>query len=158
MKLKGKTISRPKPKVVIIPRPDDEDLVFQVDPSGDQKDFEAMCPTPSPTRVMKPGGLEYFDYDDPVYKSAVEKHNNLLFAWTIINALKATPGLEWESVKYDDPSTWELYREELLSSGMVIKEVNQLVKEIVEANVITDEQVKEARDRFFFFTPEMGKG
>lgn len=154
MKLKGKKISPPNDAVIIIPRGgEDEDLIFKARPILDVKEFEKVCPVPQPTRVIKPGGIEFFDDKDPTYLENLKKHGNLQFAWLIIQSLLATDGFEWEEVKVNDPSTWLLYESELGNSGLSQAESGYLVREVIQANTLDDARVKEARDRFFSKKP-----
>lgn len=147
MKLKGKKIPAPKPSVIIIPR-EDGDLIFHARPVIDFKEFEKVCPDPLPPRIIKPGGEEYFDPADPQYVENVKKHNDLQFAWVIIQSILATDGFEWETVKLNDPSTWPLWKDELEQSGLSQAEVSHLIRQIVECNTLSEDKIKEARDRF----------
>lgn len=148
MKYKGRKIPAPKPIVIVIPR-DEEDIVFQAKAVVDYKEFEKLCPEPEPVRVLKPGGIEYLDYEAPEYEQRVKKHGDLRVAWLIITSLNATPELQWEVVKINEPDTWEKYEEELKDSGLIQAEVNYIVSEVMRANIVDEKRIKEAHDRFF---------
>lgn len=148
MKIKGKKIANPSPKYAIIPR-DDEDIIFKITPVINLKDFDKLCPEPEPTRVIKPGGIEYFDHDDPSYKERLDKYSELQFAYICIRSISETDYLEWDKIKLDDPSTWQYWREEIEESGLSKAEITYLMGEVTKANMIDEERVKEARDRFF---------
>lgn len=150
MKINGKRISAPEPVVVAIPRGHvDNDLIFKLGVLVNQKDFEKRCPEPQPDHVVKPDGSRFIDMDSPAYHERIAKYNTLRFDWMIINSLNATPGMEWEKVKINEPDTWNLYEEELQDSGLTKSEINYLVNKVIDANTVDDKKAKEARDRFF---------
>lgn len=149
MKIKGKRIPGPKPVYVPIPRDGDNDIIFKVTPVIDLKEFDKLCPEPEPVRVIKPGGIEYLDYEDPQYKERVEKYSELQFSYVLIRSISETDYLEWDKVKLDDPSTWNYWKEEIHESGLSKAEITYLMSEITKANMIDENRVKEARDRFF---------
>lgn len=150
MKFKGKKIPGPKPVYAVIPRgSEDDDIVFKITPVIDLKDFEKMCPEPAPDRVLKPGGVEYLDYESVEYKARVDKYSDLQFAYVFIRSISETDYLEWDKVKLDDPSTWVHWKEEIEESGLSKAEVTYLMGEVTKANIIDEERIKEARDRFF---------
>jgi len=148
LKIKGQHISLPTPVLIIIPR-EGNDLIFYAQPIIDYSDFDTKAPEPTPPRVLRPGGVEFDDYDSQSYKESLERHGRLRWAWMIVKSLLATDGLEWETVNFNDPSTWEGYEKELKESGLTQSEVNYLSSQVAKANMLTEEKVEQARQRFF---------
>lgn len=148
MKLNGKTISAPQPLTVVIPRGNDDDLVFVVQAVLDYSEFDKICVPPSPPIVTKKGGEQYRDINDVKYLERLRCHANRRFAWMILESLKTTPNLEWETVNFDDPDTWENYEKELETSGLTQTEINEIMRGILEVNAMDADKFKQARDRF----------
>lgn len=153
MKLKGKAISAPKAKVVAYPR-EDGDLIFKLVPVINDKEFDRLSPEPKPPTVMRPNQAPFEDAQDPGYLRTLEQRDKLRWDWMLLTTLSATDGLEWEKVKPEDPSTWHLVQQELEESGLSSAEVKHLLLETSRVNVVTEEYVKEARDRFFAGKPQ----
>jgi hypothetical protein len=68
--------------------------------------------------------------------------------WMFLTSISATPDLEWETVKLNDPNTWENWRKELRDSGFSIPECNYLWSSFSEANSLDNSKIEEARERF----------
>lgn len=148
MKLFGKQIDKPKPSTIVLSR-NDEFHVFQCEAVLDYAEFERLCPKPRPDKLLKPGGQVLETTDSPRYTKALEKWGNQRLAWMIIQSLKNTPGLTWDKVNYDDPETWLQYEDELKEAYFSQVEINELVGGVIEANNLSQEKIREARDRFF---------
>lgn len=147
MKLGGKTISIPQPELIIIPR-GDEDFVFTAKAVIDYTEFDRLCPLPTPPTIVKRNGEKSSDVNDRKYLERVSKHAKRRFAWMVLESLRATPGLEWDTVNYNDPDTWENYETELESSGLTQTEINEIMRGIMAANSMDADKFKQARDRF----------
>jgi len=147
MRIKGKRIGAPKPRPCVIER-DGEDFVFIVNAVLDYKEFEKLCPIPSPPKVMKPGGGVSEDSNNPKYAEALTKYGEKKTNWLMINAIKDTEGLEWEKVILDDPTTWEHFREELSEGGLTEGELAFLINDVYLVNSLDESKMSEARERF----------
>ena len=66
----------------------------------------------------------------------------------ILKSLEATEGLEWETVKMDDPETWLNYEKELKDSGLSPIEVGRIVGICMSANGLDERKMEAARDAF----------
>jgi hypothetical protein len=66
----------------------------------------------------------------------------------IIKSLEETEGLEFESIKLDDHTTWTNVYKEFKDSGLCDMEITRLIDGVMEANSLSDERVEEARSRF----------
>lgn len=147
MKLGGKKLSA---NVVIIPIPrgTDEAHIFKAQAVLDMQAFDAVCPMPkAPKKLIKGQGLSE-DRNNPVYKAALADYAKNRLAWMVLESLKATPDLEWETVNPDDPSTWMNYEKELREGGFSEMEMVRLVQGVMDANCLNEELINEARKRF----------
>jgi hypothetical protein len=147
MKIKGRSISGPNIVTLVIPRPD-EDVVFKAQAVLDADHFEAICPEPVPPGILAKDGVRSQDFNDRNYLKAKDDHSQRYMDWMIIQSLKATEGLEWETVIFDDPSTFANYKDELKKAGFNTIEIARIVKIVLEANSLDETKYKEARDRF----------
>jgi hypothetical protein len=147
MKIKGKMPDRPTPEICVIPRPSGEDIVFRAR-LIDYNRFKELVKTPQPPLVTKAGGVKTEDYTDATFVNAVSRFNTLRAAYMVIESLKETDGLEWETVKDDDPDTWPNYEQELLDAGLTQNEINHIMGAVMNANSMNESRFEEARERF----------
>jgi hypothetical protein len=104
MKLGGKIISIPQPETIVIPR-EDQDFVFIAKAVLDYTEFDKVCPLPIPPTITKRNGEKSSDVNDKKYLERISKHAKRRFAWMVLESLRATPELEWDTVNYSDPDT-----------------------------------------------------
>lgn len=150
MKLNGKKLDTPNIETIVFPRANGEDIIFKAQAVLDLNDFEKLCPEPKPPRMIKRGSIEPMDnVEDPAYKQSIFNHNKLRMDWLILQSLRATEELEWETVKYDDPSTWASYEQELKDSKFSLAEVQRIRLGVMAANSLSESKIEEARQRFF---------
>lgn len=147
MKLHGKTISRPQPEVVVIPR-DNGDHVFKLQAVLNMDEFDKLCPEPKPPTVRHKDGTVKSDMNDAKYIKKLDKIRELRFSYMLIKSLEATEGLEWERVVMLNPDTWLQWKDELIESGLTDHEVQRIIAAMFEANGITEKRYDEARARF----------
>ena len=112
MKLHGSIIDKPDNEIVVIPRKK-KDLIFEASAVLDFTDFDKLCPIPKPPTILKPGGIKVKNVEDPEYNKKLNEWAEKKDAWIYITSLRTTSGLEWETVKYDDPETWSNYSDEM---------------------------------------------
>lgn len=156
MKLQGKSISPLKPVIIPIVRNSDDpadNLYFSASVVIDYADFEKLAPAPKPPQIIRPGGARSVNVEDPTYKKNIHEWNMLRTHWMILKSLAATPGLEWNKVKLDDPATWHLYEEEMREDGMSDSEIGRVINGILEANGLDDAKVDAARKAFLASLP-----
>lgn len=146
MKIKGQRLSAPSVAVIPVIR-NNEEYIFQVQPVLDYTDFETLCPHPKAPILKKPSG-EVSDVTDPAYIKLMEKWAQKMTSWMMIKSLEATEGLEWETVKLNEPDTWVLWDKELMDSGLTARELNKLVLAIMDVCGLNEAKVEEARQRF----------
>jgi len=147
MKIKGKKIEGPNVVIAVIPR-QSGDIIFKAKAVLDYDKFDALCPTPEPPTVTKPGGVTFKDVENAKYKEAVMEWAQQKTAWMVLESLKATDDLEWETVDYGKPETWDNYTKELQSSGFSDPEIARLIDAVTAANGLSQEKIDEATNRF----------
>jgi len=146
MKIAGMTIDGPAVETVVIPR-GEQDIVFKAKAILDYKDFEAMCPVPQPPEIVKPGGITYKNVEDKKYQEAVGLWAQKKTDWMILKSLSMTEGLEWDTVKMDDPDTWANWKDEL-NSVFTDGEVAALINTVFDVCGLNQKKIEEATKRF----------
>lgn len=147
MKLHGKSLSGPAIEVVVIPR-QDGDLVFKAQAVLDYEPHDKINPQPKPPTVLRPGGVESVDMDDKKYNEKLDTWARQKFYWMFLKSLEATPGLEWETVKMSDPTTWEGYKEEMQTGGLAPAEIQRIELCVTNACGLNQTKIDEATNRF----------
>ena len=148
MKLGNRTIKGPNVETIVIPRGDDEPLVFKAQAVLDYTEFEAVVSMPKPRVKMLRGGKKVLDSEAPDYKEAIKKYSSLKFSWMIIESLKATPDLVWEKVDPKDPDTWENVEIELNEAGFNFAEIHHILQGVLSANAMSEDKLDKAREAF----------
>ena len=148
MKINGRIIEGPNEELVVFPRAGKEPIVFKAKAVRDMSDFEKLCPEPKPPARMLPGGEKVENFEDSTYKLELQRRNDKSYAFLVLKSLQATDGLEWDTVKLEDASTWLNWRKELLDAGLSVTEVNRLVHAVGIANSLNEAYLEEARKRF----------
>lgn len=145
MKISGQAIPKPKNEIAVLPR-GETTIVFTAKAVLDYSEFDELCPEPTPTIRNYPDGRQEVVRDNSFTKKQ-EAWARLRSAWTVLESLKATDGLEWETVDYTKPDTWQNYNDELrkdFSTG----EVNEIMGAVMRANSLDDSRFEEARNVF----------
>jgi hypothetical protein len=153
MKLNGHRIEGPNRDFVVIPRGENEDIPFFVEAVLDMKPFEKMCPVPQPP-LRKIQGVDVPNLEDEGYKAQVTQYSKKRLAWMVLSSLRATEGLEWDSVDLSDASTWMNFRDEMRDSGFSEVEIDRVVGKAIEVNGLSEAKIKAARDRFLLMREE----
>ena len=147
MKIQGKKIEGGNVEVIPIPRGNGKDIILMARAIQDMKPFEKMCPMPSPP-LRKIDGVDVPQLKDPNYVKALEKRAEQRMVWMTLTSLEATEGLEWETVKADDPSTWLNLEPEMKKAGFNHVEINRILAGVVNANALSESKIEAARERF----------
>ena len=148
MKLFGKAVEGPNVEVIVIPR-GEQSLVFKAQAVLDFDTFNKMVPVPlAPMILYKGSTVASPNVEDPEYKKAISSRANLQSSWMIIKSLEATPGLEWELIKAEDPSTWDKFFDEFKRSGFTEVEIGRILQGVMTANGLNEEKMEQARKRF----------
>ena len=147
MKIHGKKIEGVNVEIIPIPRPDG-DIIFKAEGVKDFTAFEKMCPEPMPPMKIVKGGRKEYNLEDPAYKAQVQIHSEKKIAWMVLESLKATDGLEWETVNLGDHHTWTEWSKELRDSGLSVIEVQRIQTGVFTANCLNEAKLEEARKNF----------
>jgi hypothetical protein len=149
MKLHGQKIDGPNVEIIVLPRGNDKpDIIFRAQAILDSKEFDKLCPVPEPPgRIMK-GGKKELNFNDSAYQAEMRRYADKRVAWMVLESLKATEGLEWETVTLNDHTTWLKYEDELKAAGFSYIEVQRIQNGVFTANCLNEAKVEEARQNF----------
>ena len=147
MKYGGKSLSGPRVSTVVIPRGEQE-LVFQAKAVLDNDAFDKLCPAPEPPMLTKPGKAPVPNFDDKQYTEEYDVYSRKRYDWMILESLKATSDLEWETIQAADSDTWNNWRAELTSAGFSIVEIGKIIDTVHDACGLNQEKIEEATKRF----------
>lgn len=153
MKVNGKIVDQPNEVLLVLPR-ETGDLVFKFRAVVSTEEFEKLCPEPTPPRVAKPGGEVEIRINDPGYRKQLDEWAGRQTHWQFLQSIKVTDRLEWETVRYDDPGTWQNWRSEMESCGFSIGEMNAIWAHFMRANSLSVTMIDEARKRFLALEAE----
>lgn len=135
-------------KVLVLPREGGENLIFKAGAVSSMDEFEQLCPVPiAPLKVLK-GGAKIPDVEDKGYILAMSQQAERRWDFIILKSLQATPGLVWETVDLQNPSTWQNWKKEATDSGLSVFEINKLIACILDANSLNEQTLEEARNTF----------
>lgn len=147
MKINGKTLNGPKSYTLVMPIGEDDYVVFKFRPLTSKDKFEDIMPRPKPPQGTKPGGEVFLNTQDPKYKAAIEDWADKKINWEFLQSISATDGLEWETVKMDDPNTWNNWKNEL-EDNLGITQYNRVFGGFIDANTLNEDRIEECRQRF----------
>lgn len=133
---------------VFLPRGGDEVIHVRAGAVLNYDKFHKICPIPTPPMKILRGGKKEPDFDHPSYLADINRYGMLKMRWMFIESLKATPEFEWQTVKEDDPSTWEHAEKELEQAGFSEFERQHIMGAVTEANALNEKKLEEARERF----------
>ena len=134
-------------KTLVLEREGNKPLVFKAGAITDMSEFDRLCPEPVPPDMLK-RGEKVPNYKDKGYLLAVSQQSGKRMNYIILTSLKATENLEWSTVDYGDPSTWENWRKECLEAGISLFEVNRIVALVIDANGLNDQLLDAAKASF----------
>ena len=149
MKLNGQKLEGPNVVDIVIPRGNGSAIAFKAQAVLETTSFTATCPEPVPPLKRAAGSdrdTPWLDNQDYLLKK--RKHALYWFAWMVIESLKATEGLVWDTVKESEPETWLGYEAELKAAGFSVAEISLIVGKVMEANCLSESRLKEAHDSF----------
>lgn len=156
LKIKGKTVSGANVEYIVIPRGNDDDIVFKARAVLDFTPFDKLCPIPMPPK-RKIRGEDIPMLTDPNYQTQCTAYGQKKLAWILLESLKATEGLEWDTVDMDDQSTWLRFRDELNASGFTGAEVDRILDGVVTVNALNAAKLDAARERFLLMQQELSE-
>lgn len=151
MKLQGKTLTGPSVRVIPIVRSEtnqDDNFYFTAKAVLDYTAFDKLCPMPKPPEMILPGGERKLNVEHPQFKVKLVEWNTLRTHWMILQSIAETPGLEFSTVKPDEPATWPNYETEMRASGLSEAEIARVITGVIDANGLDDSKIDEARKHF----------
>jgi hypothetical protein len=152
MKINGKKVSEANELVVVIPRHNQDDLIFRFRAVLDVDAFHKLVKMPEAPIVYR-GAEPERDMEHPAYVSAVQdyvmKHTNYVF---LVSLMSGSPHIEFETVNIEDPATWDNFRTEMRQAGLTTAEINTLVRAAREVNGVDPEKIKDATKSFLLGT------
>jgi hypothetical protein len=147
MKIGGQAVNKPQDEIIVLPR-GEQTFVFKAQAVLDYTEFEKLCSEPEAPIRQYPDGRKETLYTDPKFLKKKEEWAAHRSEWLIVESLKATEGIEWDTVNYNDPDTWKNYRKEL-ESVFTTGEINMIIGGVMKANSLDDSKFEEARRVFF---------
>jgi hypothetical protein len=147
MKIHGIKIEGPASKTIVFPR-STGNLAFVLQAVLDSDEFDKILSTPKPPVRLLPGGQKQTNIDDPDYRKKMDEWGTAKHHWMFLKAISATPGLEWETVKSDDPKTWTNYEAELIAAGLTDPERLRIMQAYIEVQGLDDKKIEEATNSF----------
>jgi hypothetical protein len=149
MKIQGRVLKNDNIQTVVFPR-SSGNIAFDFQPVLDwEKSFNAVCPMPKPPMVMTPGAAKAKPkMDDPKFQDALRKYAERKGNYMFLLSISATEGLEWETVRLEDPESWENVFTELEAAGFTQSEQNRMLEAYQAANSLDDDLLDKVREAF----------
>lgn len=149
MKIHGNSFPPPV-RDVVFARPGNTFIALKVQGLISLDLFHKLVEMPLAPMVRVPNQAAQSRTDDPGYLAAVKDYGEMRTAFLLIHSLAATPGITWDKVVLDDPSTWLHWKQELLDLGLVHFEIEHLLQELAAVNGLVG-AVEEAKKAFLAF-------
>lgn len=145
MKIGGVEVT-PCEEVLVLPRPDDNNIVIRAKAVSINEEFDKKVPEPiAPNLRTKDGSRP--DYNDENYVKAVQQRDNQRFAYMCLKSIEPSQ-IEWETVDMDKPTTWPKWVDELQENGLSEVEVGRIINAVLAANSLDEKKIEEARKSF----------
>jgi hypothetical protein len=148
MKLKGREIKGPNVEMVVIPRGEDDELVFKCCAVLDYTLFDELVSEPKPPITRKPGQASKPDTNNKKFQEEMSAYAEKRMQYMMLKSLEATEDLVWDTVNMNDPETWGNYLEEMRQAGLTEIEIGKLFSGMMSANCLNEAKIEEARQRF----------
>ena len=97
---------------------------------------------------MVPGGKSTPMQNSKDFLEKLDHYAELRSTWMILKSLSATPGLEWETVKADEPETWTNFQKEFEETGISPVEASRIMNAVTTACGLDQTKIDEATERF----------
>lgn len=152
MRIEGLELGQGYVETVVIPR-GGVNVVFKAEAVLSFKEFEELCPPPKPregqrrnkaTNVME----DFVDTTDPKYTTALHTWALTRTDWMVVQALRATPGLTWDTVVPTEPDTWGNYKDELIESGFSEMHIGKILDAVITASGLDEAKIEKATKDF----------
>lgn len=146
MKIAGQEVSGPHVETLVLPRGDEDVIVFRAQAVQDFDEFEKLCPEPKPPGKRTKEGFVP-NLNDETYRSVLQSHNERRIAYLVVCSLEPSK-IEWETVDISNPKTWMNYVEEFKAAGFSTIEINRIVQVVMSANALDEVKLQQAREVF----------
>lgn len=143
----GKKIETPNIEIVVIPRVNGN-IVIKAKAVLDYTEHDALNPRPEPRKLTRPGQTPIDELDSPKYQALLNDWGRKKMDWMIIQSLKATEELAWETVNDNDSETWSNYQKELEEACFTPQEIMRIVDCVLVANGLNQTKIDEATKLF----------
>jgi hypothetical protein len=148
MRFKGKKIEGRNVEPIIIMRAMGEDIVFLAEAVMSYDAFDNLVPIPEAPDIRRPGGIKEKNLQDPAFEKRLQVYAETKTNWTVLESLKKTADLEWETIDPKKSETWGNWKKELYDSGFAEVEILRIVQGVARANSLDDGMLEEARQNF----------
>jgi hypothetical protein len=147
MKVGGVQVTPPPEGLLVLER-EHGNLVFRARPVPIEAwdHFNKLCPEP-PVPMVLVKGEKKANPSDETYQHNVRRLSARRIAYLCLKSLEPS-NIEWDSVKLDDPDTWEKFEDDLRAAGMTEIEIDKVIKLCVGANTLDEEKLRKARESF----------
>ena len=135
----------PVEEVLILPR-GDQQLVFRASGLKDMVEFDKLVPAPEPPVLLTRDG-KVADVNNADYRAALVGYRRRRTSYTVINSLLPS-NIEWDTVKLDDPATWNNWETDLKEAGLFDVECSRILQLVMDANCLNDAKLEKARAVF----------
>ena len=150
MRINGLSVAPPPIKTLVFPGrlEGGVDLVLKFQPVLNLKHFdEEIFKRPDPPIIKYADGRIQRDINDIDYQKAVDEWATARVNYMVLKSIEATPGIEWDTVKESDSSTWGNYREEL-ESVLSETEIAMVIRTVNEVSCMDQSMIDEATKSF----------
>ncbi len=147
MKVGGIQIAGPKKTTVVLPR-SEGDIPFHFVGVTDGEEFDKMFPEPEPPvefNVKLQAKIKL--YNDPKFLMKQAEWVKAKTAWFFLKSIESS-NIEWETVDWSKPETFANWQSDFKKAGFNQAEVNRIYAGFEETNMVTEELMKQARERF----------
>lgn len=148
MKIAGKKVQSLNVEIIVLPRGNDDPLVFKAQAVLDDSVFDKFCPIPKPPMGIGKGGKKEPNLKDTGFLKACAERGEKKMAWMVIESLRATEELEWETVVYEDHTTWLNWSTEMKEAGLNYIEIQRIQSGVFAANCLNEAKIEAARNAF----------
>lgn len=147
MKVGGIQILGPKKVTVVLPRPEG-DVPFHFVGVTDGEEFDQMYPEPEPPtqfNVKLQSNIKLFS--DQKFLERQADWVRAKTAWFFLKAISPS-NIEWTTVDMSKPETFVNWQQDFRKAGFNQAEINRIYNGFEETNMVTEELMKQARERF----------
>jgi len=131
--------------LLVLPR-GDTDLVFRARGLKVMDTFNDLCPQPKPPGKLTRDGFVPMP-EDPAFQDLISAWAKKRLGYIVVNSLEPSD-IEWDTVKDDDPRTWQNWEIDLRNGGLSEIECSRVLATVMEANALDEEKLKKAREVF----------